>query len=385
MKRGWIIVIGIVVLLGLILSIPATRESVHWGWASLIKSTAGYRSYVKTWSTGRHIDKAKERFDECGWKDAQKANTVAAFQEYLSEHPEGLHIAAAKVLMDEMSWISTQWAPTIASYQNYLMINPSGKYAELALANSEKLRTDPAPYNTAVAAGTEAALAIFLTAYPGHFKEAAVKQSLDEIRVGRDIVDLISEGKIEVKTQGSGIARVSLEIRRLSKYPLTVRIPVGSFFVSSSSSAQNMVSTAESSIRLDDNEWHFVSPDAACANRPRDIPGSEDSFSVQRSPHQAELAKLMPVLEKAGVDTATKQAAVWIVTDNADYDDLGTLVSSSGYIETRAINEVEIATAMKTCAEAGIDITRKAIWYDRQLIISGLNDGDLKTWLVNKK
>lgn len=31
--------------------------------------------------------------------------------------------------------------------------------------------------------------------------------------------------------------------------------------------------------------------------------------------------------------------------------------------------------------EAGINITRKTIWHDRQMVLEGLKDDDLKKWL----
>ena len=51
----------------------------------------------------------------------------------------------------------------------------------------------------------------------------------------------------------------------------------------------------------------------------------------------------MPSLEKAGVNFGARQPAVWTFTDNADYSDLGTLVSSPA--ETRLINEYEAVRA----------------------------------------
>jgi hypothetical protein len=92
----------------------------------------------------------------------------------------------------------------------------------------------------------------------------------------------------------------------------------------------------------------------------------------------------MPVLERARLDFALRQAAVWIVTVNAGYDDLGRI---KFVIENfpRVIDERAAARAMRLCDEAGIDITRKAIWKDRQQIIAGLEDSDLKAWLNQKK
>jgi hypothetical protein len=99
----------------------------------------------------------------------------------------------------------------------------------------------------------------------------------------------------------------------------------------------------------------------------------------------------MPVLDKIGVDFATRQAAVWIVTDNADYDDLGILVRPLGfkafvinrYVDQviRIIKEAEAAKAMKICADAGINIYNKQIWSDRQKIFAGLEGDELQKLL----
>jgi hypothetical protein len=198
-----------------------------------------------------------------------------------------------------------------------------------------------------------------------------------------DIVDLLENGIIEAKVSGRDITYVNLRLRRTVSWPVSVRIPVGSFFVSENTSKQNMVATAEKKIRLASGGWQSLSMPAACANRPRGIPGGSDNFSIQRSPNQEELARLMPVLNRANPGTATKQAAVWIVTDNATYDDLGILVRSfsPGWGGSRVIGYTEAARAMKICADAGIDIKGKRIWKDWKEIFSGLPAGELRNRL----
>lgn len=238
---------------------------------------------------------------------------------------------------------------------------PSGHFVSKAKSRQAALLADDVPFLAAQQKGTEEAFSQFLSDFPGHKRESEARSALKDLE-GRDIVDLVNEKKIEVQSQGDGIETVSVKARRLVPYPVVLRIPVGTFFVSSSESAQNMVMTAESKYTLRSDGWESLSPSVACANRPRDIPGSSDSFTVQRSPNQAELKVLMPLVEKAGVGFAVRQAAVWIVTDNADYDDLGTLVSTPAYAPvafggTREINEYEAVRAMQICNEAGIDIT----------------------------
>jgi hypothetical protein len=387
MKKALSVTIGMLSVLVLALAIiPTTRDEFHWRWASHKDETASYEAYVNTWPAGRHAAEAQLRYDEHGWADAQAAMTVQGFERYVQLHGEGKHVTEAKDNIESLHWQEATTNNTIRSYREYNAAHPQGRHVHEAQTKAAALRTDDTPFAAAVKTGTEASLKRFLEDFPGHQKESVTQQAIKDITEGRDIVDLLKEKKIEVQSSGSGISKVSVRIRKLVPYSLTVRIPVGSFFVSAKASAQNMVTTAESKVHLTSNEWSFVSPDAACANRPRDIPGGSDTFTVQTSPKQAELARLMPVLNKARVDTKTRQAAVWIVTDNADYSDLGILVASQfGFGGSRVINEQETARAMRICDEAGIDVRKKAIWRDRQRIISGLNDPGLKAWLEQKK
>jgi len=216
-----------------------------------------------------------------------------------------------------------------------------------------------------------------------------VPATLDNVKdmEGREILDLIARKKLEVKTEGSGIRTVGVKVRRLVNHRIRVRIPGGTFFVSSRESSQNMVTTGEASVVLDNDRWVSVDVSAACANRLRDIPGSEDKFEIQQSPNQEELARLLPALRRANVDFAVQQAAIWIVTDDADYDDLGMLVRRPAFQVfggERTIKEYEVAKAMKICDRSGIDITKKAIWQDRDRILQGLRDKDLKKWLLER-
>lgn len=380
-------ILGVLVTTGLTLAlVPTTRAEIHWRWTAHNNEKASYESYLRTWPQGQHAPEARERSHAYAWADAKGTNTVAAFERYVQLFGKGEHVTEAKANVDSLHWQEATAANTIRSYRAYISAHPEGTFAHQAEAKATVMRAEQAPYDAALQTGTEASLRSFLTDYAGHANEASAQQALREVTEGRDIVDLLQEKKIEVQAEGSGIQQVSVRIRRLVPYVLTVRIPVGTFFVSSNPSAQNMVTTAESKVQLISTIWESVSPDAACANRPRDIPGDGDTFTVQRSPNRAELTRLMPVLDKARVDTSTRQAAVWIVTDDADYDDLGILVASQfGFGGSRVINEQETARAMRICDDAGIDIRQKAIWGDRQQIMAGLDDLDLKAWLKQKR
>jgi hypothetical protein len=357
MRKPIVAILVVFVLFSLSLaSIPTTRDDIHWRWAAHKNNVASYETYLKTWPEGRHAAEAQAHRDDN---------------------------------IDSLHWHQASAANTITSYKGYASAHPHGRFTQQAENKASALGRDPGPYNAALRVGTEASMKTFLADYPGHEAAAAGQQALEEISVGRDVVDLLNARKIEIEAWGNDIWSVDLRVRKLVPYPLTVRIPVGTFFSAANASRQNMIATAATEIRLETGDWKRDSVDAACANRLRVIPNHDDSFTIERSSHEAELAKLMPLLNKPWIDPATKQAAIWIVTDDADYNDLGRLVVISNLLHPRrVINELSAARAMRICEEAGFDITRKRIWNDRQTILRRLADPphyELTKWLRNKK
>lgn len=414
----------ILVLIGLaVFVLPALREQLAWRSAQRVQTLEAYREYELNHARGRHLSEARAIIEQLVWEKSTHASSVESFATYLRTYPTGRFEAEARrrheVLLEDSAWQSATNTNTIRSFSAYTGAYPKGRFAGEAQAAQAALRVDDQPFSAALrkwsenarkeelksANGlpghywrspnfvamqkkTEAALREFLSEFPGHAREAVVQQTLKEFNEGRDIVDLLQEKRIEMDAYGSGIKYVGLRVRKLVPYPLTVRIPVGSYFVPANLGAQNMVATSEEKVRLLADDWKSTLVNVACANRPRGVPGSSDTFSVQRSPQQEELVKLMPALDRAGVEFPVRQAAVWIVTDNADYNDLGILVASQfGFGGSRTIKEPETAQAMKICWEAGIDITRKNIWRARQMILAGLpnKDAELKRWLEGKR
>jgi formylglycine-generating enzyme len=201
---------------------------------------------------------------------------------------------------------------------------------------------------------------------------------------GRDIVELLDEGKIEIKSLRCGIDVINVSLRRLVPSPVKVRIPIGTFFGIVNSSSKNMVTLISSNVQLSDDDWKMISISAADANLTRELQKNYDSLIVELSPYQEALRKLMAAVSTTGVDLATRQAAVWILIDDADYSDLGRLVSSYNFSfdkGKRVIHETEAAHAIKLCNDIGIDVTSKRIWHSRQSIYEHLENGTLKKWM----
>jgi hypothetical protein len=195
---------------------------------------------------------------------------------------------------------------------------------------------------------------------------------------GQNLWDLIAQGQVVAEINGQSIQQVSVKLRKTVPWTLMdISIPAGAYFRSANPRAQNMVTRAETRVTLNANSQSFHVL-AACANMPKAIPGGNDAFTLTQLPANSELAKLAAALG-ARTPYPTAQAAVWIVTDNAGYRALGTLVT--GPARARTITEEDAARAMRLAAAAGIDIKKKNIWRDRRAILAGLEPGELKTWL----
>lgn len=170
------------------------------------------------------------------------------------------------------------------------------------------------------------------------------------------IIELIDAGWIAVVPRGAGIDQLDIVIQKLVEEFLSVDIPLGTTFISNAETAQNMVVIRQKTVLLTVEAEIEVSLDVACANLHRSVPDRDDTFVIEETPEQGDLLVLLNTFQ---VDGSTpyvweyhtydvQQAAVWIVTDDATYRDLGILVrqSSIGGLGVRAITEDEVESLL---------------------------------------
>lgn len=260
----------------------------------------------------------------------------------------------------------------IAPLEAFLRERPDSPCAGEATAAIEALRRDESRYAQVAAVGTAAAIDGFLAEVPGHVREAEAKAHRAAM-APRGLSELLAAHEVEVEAHGAGITGVRLRLRRLVPWERNVTIPVGCWFVARGGH-QDMIATAPASLRLDTGEPAEVVVPAACANRPRPVPGADDAFAVEPASGNPDLQRLAQGLARIGAGSAVAQAAVWIVTDDSTFEQLGRLVLSfdGGISGKRAIEGIDAATAMEVCAEAGIDVEHRAIAADAFLLVHGL-------------
>ncbi|MBC7775489.1 MAG: peptidoglycan-binding protein [Phycisphaerae bacterium] len=280
------------------------------------------------------------------------------------------------LLLNCAAWVAGQTKPEILRTQNALLHlglytgQPDGMFGPRTAAAVRGFQANNALAATGkLDSATLAALSNIQIPKPSARSGARISLS-----------QAVQEGLVDAQVSGSDIQYVELELRPTVEYTLNLEIEAGTYFVCRSG-AQNMVSRQTKILTLTPKTSIEVSLEAACANRPKDIPDSDDRFDVAPAPHQDELSRLMPLLEKEDVDYTTVQAAVWIVTDDADFGDLGIL--SDGY--GRAIDCDDTVLAMQRCEKVGIDITHKNIWHDRVYLQGCVSSQALKNWLKNHR
>lgn len=175
------------------------------------------------------------------------------------------------------------------------------------------------------------------------------------------LADAIDLGLVDAQVTGSGIRSVRLSVTRRVLAGFVVRVPPGTFFVCRGK-AQNMVGTEPVLVDLRAGKSRSVSVSAACANRTRAIPRSASSFRVRSGPNSADLARLAPHLP--GKRFGVKQAAVWIVTDDATRAQLARLVRrrvGMTFGGTPMIKDADVLEAAQLLTKAGIELRGKAI------------------------
>jgi hypothetical protein len=386
---GWALIAGVLVV-GVVLAAPRVREELHWRWIADSTDPGTLKRFLNRWPQSRHHDEAVKRYDEATWRTVVKSNE-ARLRWYLGGFPSGAHRTDAEARIEELVWERLSKERTAVAFDRYVQAYTSGRFVAAARAQRTAVLADDAVFEVARKRGDRAAYETFLANYPGHAREPEARAVLADIE-GRDIVDLLAEKKVEARATGSDIRSVTLELRRLVSHPIRVVVPVGTFFVSRDGSSQDMVTVAGDDVTLTGDDWVSTSVQAACAALHLDIPTDEVGFTIRRAPSQRELQKLMPVLDRAGTDQDVRQAAVWILSDDASYEDLGTLVETSAYTPfgggARVINAPEAVRAMRLLAEAGIPLADKAIWWDREELLDELRQGnetELVSWLRSQK
>ena len=171
------------------------------------------------------------------------------------------------------------------------------------------------------------------------------------------LTETVEKSDVRIKVRPVGIDTFLMDVTNISGEYLLLRcdLEAGYYLRSASGAYQNLLITAMDSdymdvsdglIALEPDGTGTCGGDCACMNIHRDIPDESCGYALTRL-EDSTLAGLVQLFKEENASYDVRQAAVWIVTDDADEYDVQTLTVSytDGSSETM-INETEYAEAL---------------------------------------
>jgi WD40 repeat protein len=156
-----------------------------------------------------------------------------------------------------------------------------------------------------------------------------------------------------------------------------------------------MVSRYEQIAVLADDEPQLIYLDVACAEAHLRVPETQNTFQIQPTSTSPNLTRLLEYLKPGMTGYAVEQAAIWILTDDADYEDLSSLRlvtdenPGGGILDPhdsggkRIIEETTAIYALQLLKLAGIDTGDRRIWRDWERLAQTFDDS-AKAWLYQQ-
>ena len=237
------------------------------------------------------------------------------------------------------------------------------------------------------AAGFELeALHEFLQSQHLFFFRVAGGQRQDPILADYDLFDALDARLVEIEARGSDDESVSLRIRRTGSDPILITSRVGMYF-QASNGKRDMIARRDGWVILEQDGWQEWSIRTVGRQRDRDLPTSDDELML-RSPSTVPVVEAVLYQVQVGTYTVgnsptlypprthvVEQAAVWIADADESYRDMEPEIAGP-----RVPAPYATAFALVFVERAGIDVTTRRVWNDRETIFRGLRDQGLNIW-----
>lgn len=201
-----------------------------------------------------------------------------------------------------------------------------------------------------------------------------------------DLLDALSAGLVDAEAVGSGDGAVTVRIRRTGDDPVVVTLPAGTYF-RSGGDTRDMISRRDGWVVLSDVEWRDWSVRAVGRQSDRDAPDDGEQLEIL-SPGTAPSLEALMYHVQVGTYTVAdsptlyvpltlgvEQAAVWIADADLRYDAMAAAVA-----DERMPSQYAAAFALVLVDRAGIDVTGRRVWQDRETIFGQLQDRGLNAW-----
>jgi SAM-dependent methyltransferase len=207
----------------------------------------------------------------------------------------------------------------------------------------------------------------------------------ETVLADHDLLDAIDAGLVEVEARGAGAEAVFLRIRRTGERPLLITSPAAAYF--DAEDGRDMIARRDGWVVLDDEGWHDWTLRAVGRQRELDPPEAGDRLAVL-PPSTAPAIEALLLEIQAGTYTVSnsptlypprtpvmEQAAVWIADGDAAYAEMAPHIAGPMLPAQYAA-----AFALVFVDRAGIDVTGRRVWADREEVFGRLRDQGLRIW-----
>jgi len=191
-----------------------------------------------------------------------------------------------------------------------------------------------------------------------------------------DILEAIREGHVEVVASGGGAETVDLTIRRLRPEPMVITFPVGTYFEASGRVSDMVARRDGVAVLMGDDPQPWLVP-ARSVHLTRPAPQRQDRFEIGSADDQVAMRDVLWLFQGMNLHPMLapllEQFALWIVSEDAGYDDLAEHASGAPISVERTV-----ALAAAYAEQAGVDITQRRIWGDRDKFVPALTEAGLR-------
>ena len=205
------------------------------------------------------------------------------------------------------------------------------------------------------------------------------------VLAAHDLFAAMDAGLVEAEARGAGAEAVTLRVRRTGNDPIVITSPVAAYF--DAEDGRDMIARRDGWVVLDGGGWREWTLRAVGRQRDLEPPGAGDRLAI-RPPSTAPVIEDLLLEIQAGTYTVSnsptlypprtpvmEQAAVWIADGDADYAEMAPQIAGPMLPAQYAA-----AFALVFVDRAGIDVTRRRVWADREEVFGRLRDQGLRIW-----
>ncbi len=190
-----------------------------------------------------------------------------------------------------------------------------------------------------------------------------------------DLADALRSGRVELSVAGAGSDALALTIRRTVPEAMVVTLPAGSYF-EAAGEAGDMVARRDGMVVLREDGPRAWRVQARRAERAPRAPATADRLTL-RPDGPTEVADLMWLFQGVDIYPAVaptvEQIGLWIVTDDAGWEDLAAHARAGSVHQANAV-----ALAAAYVNASGIDLRGRRIWSERASFADQITDQGLQ-------